>query len=155
MWKKCLVHPDGIELLSLLVSVLYLHVSISWLLFVFDFTIITDLTLLKLKMTDLTMSNSRICNLFVFIILACFMNFSVSYVIPWHLSAQAFTYLLSFPTPRTALAICWASLWLTYALPYMHLLWVSLGYFHSIKCIFLLLLLVHSIEFFTFFCFLC
>ena len=49
----------SIKLPSLPVSLLYLYVSILWLLFVFSFVIFSDLTLWKLKIFDITKSNSN------------------------------------------------------------------------------------------------
>ena len=48
----------GIKLLSLSMSILYLHLSVFWLLLVFTFAIITDLILWKCKIFDPTMSDS-------------------------------------------------------------------------------------------------
>ena len=53
----------GIKLPSLPVSILYLHVSILCLIFVFNFAIITDAMLWILKMFDLTMSPFSVATL--------------------------------------------------------------------------------------------
>ena len=109
----------GIKLPSIPVSILYSHISVLCMHFVFNCAVITDLTLW------------RLCyQLFFFIVLVYDMNSSSSFssAILRHLSALTSAYLLDVvnsPPPGTALVMGWTPFWLVCAPQYFQLLFVS------------------------------
>ena len=108
--KKHFVHIHGITLPLPPVSILYLHVSVLCLLFVFNFIIITDLLLLILPHQD------SVLHLSLLIVLAYYLNWSASFysAIFWHLSHLAFAYpskVILSPMPWTVLGIGWKPSW--------------------------------------------
>ena len=145
MWKRGFVHSE--------VDILYLHLCMLWLPFVFNLVIIINLMLWKLKIFDFTASNSCVAT-----------SLSSS---SWYVSSNALHLLFSFSTcllrPLYTQSKWFSFLKLEQHLPYpwhlhgscvlpqhLYLTWTSLLLWF-IKWIVLLLLFFHGINSLFFF----
>ena len=114
--KRVLYILLGIKLPLLAVSILYSHIYVLYLPFVFSNLINSDLTQWKLKIFDFTMSNSFLphqfpqhlgtCHELLCMFLCCHL------LAPFCSGFCTLTQIIGSSTPSTALATGWTSVWL-------------------------------------------